>query len=41
LAGGIEIPDFRRVHDHGLFPRRVVTDRDVAAIDAWLRALRR
>jgi mono/diheme cytochrome c family protein len=41
LAGGIEIPDFRRVHDHGLFPRRVVTDRDVAAIDAWLRTLRR
>lgn len=41
LAGGIEIPDFRRVHGHGLFPARIVTDRDVATIDAWLRTLGR
>jgi mono/diheme cytochrome c family protein len=41
LAGGVDPRDFRRVHDHGLFPRKVVTDRDFAAIDAWLRTLRR
>ncbi|HEV7753344.1 MAG TPA: DUF2231 domain-containing protein [Baekduia sp.] len=39
LAGGIAVPDFRRVHGRGLFPAQVVTDRDVAAIDAWLRTL--
>ena len=39
LAGGRELPDFRRVHQHGLFPPSVVTDRDFAAIDAWLRTL--
>jgi uncharacterized membrane protein len=40
LAGGREVGDFRRVHGHGLFPTRVVSDRDFAAIDAWLRTLR-
>jgi mono/diheme cytochrome c family protein len=41
LAGGREIEDFRRVHAHGLFPAAVVSDRDFAAIDAWLRTLPR
>jgi mono/diheme cytochrome c family protein len=39
LAGGIRLEDFRRVHGHGLFPPKVVTDRDVAALDAYLRTL--
>ena len=39
LAGGRELPDFRRVHQHGLFPASVVTDKDFAAIDAWLKTL--
>jgi uncharacterized membrane protein len=37
LAGGLRLDDFRRVHGHGLFPRSMVSDRDVRAIDAWLR----
>lgn len=41
LAGGIELRRFRRVHARGLFPPSVVSDRDVAAIDAWLRTLPR
>jgi uncharacterized membrane protein len=41
LAGGIAVPDFRRVHGPGLFPSRIVTDRDVATIDVWLRTLGR
>jgi hypothetical protein len=40
LAGGRDVADFRRVHEHGLFPKVVVTDRDFAAIDAWLHTLR-
>jgi uncharacterized membrane protein len=39
LVGGRELGDFRRVHGHGLFPARAVTDRDFAAIDAWLKTL--
>jgi mono/diheme cytochrome c family protein len=39
LAGGVGLEDFRRVHEHGLFPAQLVTDRDFAAIDAWLRTL--
>ncbi len=39
LAGGRELPDFREVHEHGLFPDRLVTDRDFGAIDAWLKTL--
>jgi mono/diheme cytochrome c family protein len=39
LAGGREVGDFRRVHGHGLFPARAVSDQDFAAIDAWLRTL--
>jgi cytochrome c553 len=39
LAGGAELRDFRHVHAHGLFPRRVVSDRDFRAIDAYLRTL--
>jgi hypothetical protein len=39
LAGGREVSDFRRVHGHGLFPARAVSDQDFAAIDAWLRTL--
>jgi mono/diheme cytochrome c family protein len=41
LAGGRDLDEFRRVHGHGLFPEQVVTDRDFAAIDAWLRTLPR
>ena len=41
LAGGRDLDEFRRVHEHGLFPKQVVTDRDFAAIDAWLRTLPR
>jgi len=39
LAGGRDVAEFRHVHEHGLFPRRLVTDRDFAAIDAWLKTL--
>jgi len=41
LAGGRELEEFRGVHGHGLFPPSVVTDRDFAAINAWLRTLPR
>lgn len=37
LAGGRGLDDFRRVHAHGLFPPSVVTDKDFAAIVAFLR----
>ncbi|HEU4976146.1 MAG TPA: DUF2231 domain-containing protein [Baekduia sp.] len=39
LAGGVELPEFRDVHGHGLFPSDVVTDRDFRAVDAYLRSL--
>jgi uncharacterized membrane protein len=39
LAGGRELPDFRHVHQHGLFPPSMVSDQDFAAIDAWLKTL--
>lgn len=39
LAGGIDLRRFRRVHATGLFPRAMVSDHDVTAIDAWLRTL--
>jgi mono/diheme cytochrome c family protein len=41
LAGGREIGEFRHVHGNGLFPSRVVSDRDFAAINAWLQTLPR
>jgi uncharacterized membrane protein len=41
LAGGEELPRFRRKHGDGLFPRAVVSDRDFRAIDAWLQTLPR
>jgi uncharacterized membrane protein len=41
LAGGVDIADFRRVHAQGLFPAAAVSDRDFAAINAWLKTLRR
>jgi uncharacterized membrane protein len=41
LAGGVELQEFRRVHGHGLFPPRIVSDRDFAAIDAYLKTLGR
>lgn len=41
LAGGARLARFRRVHGHGLFPPSVVSDRDFAAVEAWLRTLRR
>ena len=40
LAGGVELEEFRNVHNDGLFPKRVVTDRDFAAVNAWLKTLR-
>jgi mono/diheme cytochrome c family protein len=39
LAGGRDLADFRRVHGRGLFPPRIVSDRDFAAVDAYLRTL--
>lgn len=39
LAGGKDLADFRRVHANGLFPPSVVTDRDFAAINAYLESL--
>jgi mono/diheme cytochrome c family protein len=41
LSGGAERAQFRRVHGDGLFPPAVVSDRDFAAVDAWLRTLPR
>jgi uncharacterized membrane protein len=41
LAGGRDLGDFRRVHQHGLFPPAIVSDRDFAAVNAWLRTLDR
>jgi mono/diheme cytochrome c family protein len=41
LAGGVELEEFRSVHGSGLFPPRIVSDRDFAAIDAWLKTLGR
>jgi uncharacterized membrane protein len=41
LAGGVDLEEFRGVHQHGLFPPAIVTDRDFRAIDAWLRTLPR
>jgi mono/diheme cytochrome c family protein len=40
LAGGVELEEFRHVHGTGLFPPEVVTDRDFAALNAWLMTLR-
>ncbi|MEA2172152.1 MAG: hypothetical protein QOF76_5452 [Solirubrobacteraceae bacterium] len=40
LAGGRDLSDFRAVHGTGLFPPSTVSDRDFAAINAWLRTLR-
>jgi uncharacterized membrane protein len=39
LQGGRGTEDFRRVHGHGLFPPKAVSDREFAAIDAWLGTL--
>jgi hypothetical protein len=39
LAGCADLARSRRKHGHGLFPPKVVTGRDFAAIDAWLRTL--
>jgi mono/diheme cytochrome c family protein len=41
LQGGRELQDFRGVHGHLLFPASVVSDRDFAAIDAYLKTLGR
>jgi mono/diheme cytochrome c family protein len=41
LAGGVELEEFRGVHGRGLFPPRIVSDRDFAAIDVWLQTLGR
>ncbi|MEA2282926.1 MAG: hypothetical protein QOK21_3533 [Solirubrobacteraceae bacterium] len=40
LAGGRDLADFRRVHASGLFPPAIVSDRDFAAIDAYLKTLK-
>ena len=39
LAGGVELEEFRQVHGSGLFPPRIVSDRDFAAVNAYLRSL--
>jgi mono/diheme cytochrome c family protein len=39
LAGGRDVEEFRRVHGKLLFPPSMVSDRDFAAIDAYLRSL--
>lgn len=40
LAGGdLELEEFRGVHGHGLFPAKVVSDQDFAAIKAYLQTL--
>jgi mono/diheme cytochrome c family protein len=39
LAGGRDVEEFRRVHGRLLFPPEMVSDRDFAAIDAYLRSL--
>ncbi len=39
LAGGKHLDEFRRVHRAGLFPPAVVTDRDFAVINAYLKTL--
>jgi mono/diheme cytochrome c family protein len=41
LGGGRDVEEFRRVHAHGLFPPSMVSDRDFAAINAYLRTLPR
>jgi len=41
LAGGVELEEFRGVHGSGLFPPQIVSDRDFAAINAWLKTLGR
>jgi mono/diheme cytochrome c family protein len=39
LAGGEKLEHFRSVHAGGLFPPSIVTGRDFAAINAYLKAL--
>jgi uncharacterized membrane protein len=39
LAGGEQLAHFRDVHAGGLFPPWIVTDRDFAAINAYLKTL--
>jgi mono/diheme cytochrome c family protein len=39
LAGGRDLEEFRHVHGNLLFPSQIVSDRDFAAINAWLRTL--
>jgi mono/diheme cytochrome c family protein len=39
LAGGVELEEFRGVHGHLLFPAKIVSDRDFAAVNAWLQTL--
>lgn len=41
LRGGRPLDRFRHVHGSGLFPPAIVSDRDFAAIDAYLRSLDR
>lgn len=39
LAGGRPLDEFRRVHGHGLFPQKIVSDNDFAAIVAYLKTV--
>lgn len=41
LSGGKNLDEFRRVHREGLFPPAVVTDRDFAVIDGYLKTLQK
>jgi uncharacterized membrane protein len=39
LAGGVDLDEFRHVHGTGLFPPRIVSDREFQAINAFLKTL--
>lgn len=39
LAGGRGLEDFRRVHEHGLFPPKIVSDKQYEVIDTYLKTL--
>jgi mono/diheme cytochrome c family protein len=41
LGGGRRLEEFRRVHGNGLFPAKIVSDGDFAAIVAYLQTLPR
>src|SRR3954447_25225180 len=40
LAGGRDLEEFRQVHGKLLFPPKMLSDRDFAAVNAWLKTLK-